>query len=148
MPLITRVFIKSGLIFFFIALLIGIAARTDMFYFAAITPLFWHTLMVGWITQIIMGVSMWMFPGRKKVESFQNQKWAWITFVLLNIGLGLRVIAEPFVNYGGPEFWKYLLLISAILQFIAICSYVIEIWPRVMSNKQRIKRRKAAKQKG
>lgn len=146
MPLITRLFIKSGLIFFFIALSIGIAAQIKTLYFAAILPLFWHTLMVGWITQIIMGVSMWMFPGRKKEESFQNQKWGWITYILLNVGLALRIVAEPFVSYASPEFWKYILLISAVFQFLAVCSYIIEIWPRVMSNKQRLMKRKAAKQ--
>lgn len=144
MPLITRLFIKSGLIFFFISLLIGIATQIQSLYFPAIIPLFWHTLMVGWITQIIMGVSMWMFPGRKKEESFQNQKWGWITYVFLNTGLALRVIVEPFVNVSGPEFWKMLLVISAVFQFVAVCSYVIEIWPRVMSPKQRIKKKRAA----
>lgn len=143
MPLITRLFIKTGLIFFLIALLIGVGAQADILNFAGITPLFWHALMVGWITQIIMGVSMWMFPGRIKKESFQNQKWGWLTYMFLNTGLALRMIAEPFVNTSQAVLWKILLVVSAVFQFIAVMSYVIEIWPRVMSKSQRRKKRKA-----
>lgn len=143
MPLITRLFIRSGLIFFLIALLIGVGSQADILNFESITPLFWHALMLGWITQIIMGVSMWMFPGRIKEESFQNQKWGWLTFGFLNMGLGLRMIAEPFVNTSDAGLWKVLLVISAVFQFIAVIAYVIEIWPRVMSKSQRRKKRKA-----
>lgn len=143
MPLITRLFIRSGLIFFLIALLIGVGSQADVLNFDGITPLFWHALMVGWITQIIMGVSMWMFPGRTKEESFQNQKWGWLTYGFLNVGLGLRMIAEPFVNTSGAELWKVLLVTSAVFQFIAVGSYVIEIWPRVLSKSQRRKKRKS-----
>lgn len=143
MPLITRLFIKSGLIFFLIALLIGVSSQAEILNFDGITPLFWHALMVGWITQIIMGVSMWMFPGRVKEESFQNQKWGWLTFGFLNVGLGLRLIAEPFINTSDAELWNILLVISALFQFIAVAAYVIEIWPRVMSKRQRRKKRKA-----
>jgi predicted membrane protein len=142
MSLITRLFIKSGLIFFLIALLIGVSSQAEMLNFDGITPLFWHALMVGWITQIIMGVSMWMFPGRVKEESFQNQKWGWLTFGFLNVGLGFRLIAEPFVNTSDTELWNILLVISALFQFIAVAAYVIEIWPRVMSKRQRRKKRK------
>lgn len=142
MPLITRLFIKSGLIFFVLALLTGIAMQVSWLRFPSISPLFWHMLMVGWITQIIMGISMWMFPGRKKEESFQNQKFSWIAYAGLNIGLALRVIAEPLIYIYPLSFWDAMLILSAGIQFVAIVSYVIEIWPRVMSKKQRRKKRR------
>jgi len=145
MPLITRIFIKTGMIYFVIALLLGIAQQTNAFMFPNITPLFWHALMLGWITQIIMGVSVWMFPGREKEESFQLQKWSWLAYGFLNVGLILRLLAEPFVNTSELLIWKYLLVISAITQFMGILCYVIELWPRVISKKQRRKQRKASR---
>lgn len=143
MPLITRFFIKTGLLFFLIALLVAVASQSKVLNFDGITPLFWHALMVGWITQIIMGVSMWMFPGRIKEENIKNQKWSWLTYGFLNVGLGLRFISEPFVHSSNTEFWKIVLVTSAILQFMAVVFYVREIWPRVMSKDQRRKKRKA-----
>jgi len=86
-----------------------------------------------------------MFPGRIKEESFQNQKWSWLTYILLNSGLILRLISEPMILQSEAYFWKVLLTISAVLQFVAVICYVIEIWPRVLSIKQRRKKKRANK---
>lgn len=144
MPLITRIFLKSGLLFFVGSLILGISLEVEAWEFPGLVPLFWHTLMVGWITQIIMGVSLWMFPGRNRVESFSNQKWAWLAYFLLEAGLILRIVSEPFVMWSQSAVWQLLLTCSALLQFFAVLSYVIEIWPRVVSKKQLIRQ----KQKG
>lgn len=133
------------MIYFLVALLLGIAQQINALTFPSATVLFWHTLMLGWITQIIMGVSVWMFPGRSKEESFQHQKWSWLAYGFLNTGLILRIIAEPFVSSSELMIWKYLLVISAATQFIGILCYVIEIWPRVLSKNQRRQQRKATR---
>jgi len=78
MPRIARTFIKTGLIYFLCALLLGLSIEFPVIHFPAMQPLFWHLLMLGWISQIIFGVSMWMFPGRTREEGFVAQKWAWI----------------------------------------------------------------------
>lgn len=136
MPLIARVFLKSGLIFFLGALLLGIALQVETLAFPALAPLFWHMLMLGWITQIIMGVSLWMFPHRKKVESFKNQCWAWFAYLFLNSGLILRIISEPLILTSTYEVWKVFVVLSAILQFFAVLFYALEIWPRVISKEK------------
>lgn len=142
MPLITRTFLKTGLIYFILALATGILLQIDSLTIPAYMPMFWHMLTVGWITQIIIAISLWMFPGRQKEESFRAQKWPWLTYGFLNVGLLLRFISEPMLSYSDASYWKVLLTLSAILQFLAVLSYVIEIWPRVFSRKQR-KRKKA-----
>ncbi len=143
MPLITRVFLKTGLIYFLGSLVLGILMQIKSLGFPNILPLFWHMLMLGWITQIIIAISVWMFPGREREESFWLQKWSWAAYILLNTGLILRIISEPLLVTAGGTVWKTLLAVSAVLQFLAICSYVIEIWPRVFSKKKRRKRKKA-----
>jgi magnesium-transporting ATPase (P-type) len=143
MPLIARLFLKTGMTWFLIALLLGVVQQIDTLLFPSISALFWHTLMLGWITQIIMGVSTWMFPGRMKVESFQNQRWSWLAYGFLNVGLIIRIISEPFISSSDWMVWKYLLAISAVIQFLGVVSYVIEIWSRVLSKKQRMKKKRA-----
>lgn len=145
MPLTTRLFIKSGLVYFLLSLGLGVLIQIDSFQFSGMSPMFWHALMVGWITQIIIGVSTWMFPGRIKEESFQNQKWEWIAFIGLNTGLPLRFLAEPMSASFEPNAWSHLLVISALLQLVGILSYVIGIWPRVQSKQQRRQTRAKAK---
>ena len=144
MPLITRLFLKTGLIYFMGALLVGIILQVESLGIPNLIPMFWHMLMVGWITQIIIGVSLWMFPGRSKEESFQHQKWGWLTYIFLNTGLISRFISEPMIIQSQAYFWKVLLTISAVLQFVAVICYVIEIWPRVLSPKQRRKKKKSS----
>lgn len=51
--------------------------------------------MVGWVTQMIIGVAFWMFPKYTRERPRGSEALAWITYVLLNVGLLLRAIAEP-----------------------------------------------------
>lgn len=142
MPLITRLFIKTGLVFLLFSLIAGVLIQVESVSIPNLQILFWHTLMLGWITQIIIGVSLWMFPGRKREETFSNQRWAWVAYVFLNSGLAFRIIAEPLLQLSASTIWKLLLIISAMLQFIAVVAYIIEIWPRAKGKKRHVKRTK------
>lgn len=115
--------------------------------FPGLMPLFWHMLMVGWITQIIFGVSIWMFPGRNREEGFKAQKWGWLTFIFLNLGLLLRMVSEPMVVTSTSELWNFLLVLSALLQFSAGLTYLLEMWPRIQSKKQQRKNREKRRQR-
>lgn len=130
------------MVYFVLALVTGLLLEVESLSLPTLMPLFWHMLMVGWITQIIMGVSTWMFPGRTRKEGFVNQKWNWLTFYFLNAGLVLRIVAEPLLAYSSAELWNILLVISALLQVAAGGTYLAEIWPRILSKKQQRKRRK------
>lgn len=142
MPFVSRTFVKAGMVYFVLSLIAALLLEIESISFPALMPLFWHMLMVGWITQIIIGVSTWMYPGRNREEGFINQKWNWLTLIFLNAGLILRIIAEPAVGYSNAEIWKVLLVLSALFQLMGGVTYLIEIWPRVLSKNQQRKRRK------
>lgn len=147
MPRLARLFIKTGLIYFITALLLALGTEFNWLQFPGSVPLFWHMLMVGWITQIIFGVSMWMFPGRSREEGFWVQKWGWLTYILLNTGLIFRIIAEPANYLSRYPVWDILIALSALTQAAAALTYIIEIWPRVQSKEQQRKQRKKKRQK-
>lgn len=147
MPLISRTFIKAGMIFFALSLGTSLLIEINITAMPGLIPLFWHMLMVGWITQIIFGVSIWMFPGRNRDEGFKAQIWGWLTFIFLNSGLVLRIVSEPFAGPAAAGFWKSLLVLSAILQVLAVLAYLIEMWPRIMSKKQQRKKRKKQRER-
>src|SRR5699024_6052903 len=144
MPLISRTFIKAGMAFFVLSLVTGLITEINLAALPAMGPVFWHMLMVGWITQIIFGVSIWMFPGRNRKEGLKAQKWGWLTFIFLNGGL-LRVISEPAVTISTSEIWRIVLTGSALLQLLAAITYLIEMWPRIISKKQQRKKRARSK---
>lgn len=147
MPRIARTFVKTGMLYFLASLLVGVAMEIPSLSQPVLMPLFWHMLMVGWITQIIFGVSLWMFPGRTREEGFRAQKLGWLTYFFLNLGLVLRIIAEPMLSYSQALFWDELIVASAILQVAAAVTYVIELWPRILSKKQRRQNRKKKRQR-
>lgn len=130
------------MVWFLLSLLAGVLVALDPPWVPLILPLFWHMLMVGWITQIIMGVSIWMFPGRTREEGFHAQMKGWLAWAFLNSGLLLRVISEPFTGEKSAAALRALLVLSALLQLLAGIIYAAEIWPRVQSREQRRRNRK------
>ena len=94
-------------------------------------PVFYHLLMVGWSTQLICGVALWMFPPLSREQPRGDERLGWLTYGALNAGLLLRVICEP-LNAWSPAAWlAWALVLSALLQVLAIWAFVFAIWPRV-----------------
>lgn len=136
MPPLTRWFIKAGLAYFVAALAVGIAVSVPFLSrrspaVAALGPVYLHLLVVGWITQLILGVAYWMFPAYSKERPRGYEGLAWATFVLLNAGLILRIVAEPLQAVQRSTIWGGMLALSALLQWLAGVGYVVNIWGRV-----------------
>lgn len=139
MPTVTRWFIKAGLIYFLMGVALAFAAELPFINSGALLlPVYWHMLVMGWLTQIIIGVSIWMFPRKWRDKNKRESVLTWLTFWLLNSGLILRFLTEPFLPIFYDTFSIQLIIItSAILQISAICTYIAEIWPRVQSRKKK-----------
>ncbi|MFN8577079.1 MAG: hypothetical protein U0354_09510 [Candidatus Sericytochromatia bacterium] len=104
-------------------------------FFTVTTPIYFHFYMIGWITQLIFGVAWWMFP----VITIENPKGsdnqAWLLYILINTGLILRSIAEPFNALESDKIWAVLLVLSAIIQFFSGVLYSFILWKRVKPKK-------------
>lgn len=136
MPFLTRLFVKTALVYFIAALLTGllVAARPVLglpSIVAALTPVYFHLLMVGWVTQLILGVAHWMFPKFSREEPRGRDWLTWTIYGLLNAGLLLRVMAEPTRTVNDADVWGWLLALSALLQWLAAMAFVANLWPRV-----------------
>jgi hypothetical protein len=136
MPTLTRWYVKSALIFFILALLIAflqsgqniIAAPASV---AALGPVYFHLFLVGWVTQLIFGVAFWMFPKYSIERPRGSEPLGWITFWLLNTGLILRALGEP-VMASLPSVWiGWLLVTSAVLQWLAGLFFFANTWGRI-----------------
>ncbi len=139
MPPITRWFIKSGMIYFLAGIVLAFVAELPIVNTGALLlPVYWHMLVLGWITQIIMGVSIWMFPRRnRELRSVQTMP-AVLAFWTLNAGLLLRIFTEPFIPlYPNTVWMTTVVVLSSALLFVSVVFYLIEIWPRVYSRKKR-----------
>lgn len=92
-------------------------------------PTYLHLLIVGWLTQLIFGVAFWLFPKYSSAKPRGSERLGWASFVLLNVGLLLRLLAEPRAMLGGEA--GGLLIVSAIVQLLAGWAFVANTWPRV-----------------
>lgn len=135
-----RFFIRTALANLLAAFLVGaIVLLNQAFEFdgrlSTLMPVFYHLLMVGWVTQLICGVSLWMFPPFSRERPRGNEQFGWLSYGALNAGLWLRVIFEPLHTWVPDSWYGIMLVPSALLQVFAIWMYVVAIWPRVKGKK-------------
>lgn len=135
MPVLTRLFVRSSLVYLVAALATGLLLALRSLgemppIVNALAPVYFHLLMLGWIAQLIFGVVYWMFPKYSKEQPHRSERLAWAVYWLLNTGLVLRVVAEPLNAVQGGA-WGWALALSALLQWLAGMAFVINTWGRV-----------------
>lgn len=129
MPPLSRWYIKLAIVYFIAALSVGtLQAVVGMPYLG---PAYVHMLVVGWITQMIFGVAYWMFPKFSADAPRGDNTIAVATFVLLNIGLLLRVVVEPLRAWRPDTAPGWLLVASGVTQALAAIGFALNTWPRV-----------------
>jgi hypothetical protein len=134
MPVIVRWYLRTALVMFVLALLVGVLQNLSgmlSFLPPGLTPVYFHMLMVGWVTQFILGVAIWMLPKYSMEKPRANEIFSWATYILLNIGLLVRIFSEPFNALSPGTSWAWLLVFSAFLQWLAGLFFVINTWGRV-----------------
>lgn len=137
MPPLTRWYIKLALAYLVAALLAGVlqGARAVLALppavVAAVGPAQVHLFVVGWVTQMIFGVAYWMFPKYAPDAPRGNDALAVATFVLLNTGLVMRVVVEPWHAIRPAPALGVALAVSAGAQWLAGLGFAANTWSRV-----------------
>jgi hypothetical protein len=129
MPLLTRTFIKTAMIDLALALVLGMLLALGIT--SGLFPVYIHLLVFGWLTQLIFGVVFWMFPKFSIEKPRGSEALGWWTYTLLNAGLLLRAIAEPIQSTRPNVFSGWMLVLSAVLQFLSGLLFVLNSWGRV-----------------
>jgi hypothetical protein len=139
MPPIARNFVKAAFLYFLAAFILGALIMLDRWLnlshwlkFVYLSQL--HLLVVGWITQLAIGVAYWIFPRFLREQDSRprgSDALAWAVLVSLNAGLLLRFIFEP-IYLMGPQPWlAALMALSGVLQALAALGFGWLIWGRV-----------------
>jgi hypothetical protein len=132
MPKLTRWFLKAAFLYLIVALLSGILlALPDGYPIAGLFPIYIHTLVFGWLTQLIFGVALWMFPKYSLAKPRGHEWLGWATFVLLNLGLLLRIIFEPLQSIASSLLGGWMLVLAATLQWLSGLAFVLNTWARI-----------------
>lgn len=130
-----RIYIRTALVYLVAAGLLGgaLLAGEGLGWASALAParpLFYHLLTVGFATQLIGGVALWMFPPLSRERPRGDERLGWAAYGLLNVGLLLRA-AEPFLAWRPGPWVRPALAASAIFQALAVWLLAATLWPRV-----------------
>lgn len=140
MPILSRVAIRSALAYLVLGALGALVYWVNAIwvplpdlanYTAALSPTYVHLIVVGWLTQFIFGVMYWMFPIINKTQPRGDTRLAWLAFALLNVGLLLRIVSEPWRSVQPTALNGGLMVASSLLQWLASAIFVALTWPRV-----------------
>ena len=149
MPLTSRAFVKASIIclclgailgaLLFINRLVPLGPRV-----AALRVSHIQLLIVGWLTQLILGVAWWLFPPLKtgllsgdpaRARRGQAQRGSepllWATFVCLNAGVLLRSLFEPLFIWTQVPLFSMLAGMSGILLLVAAGAFAANMWGRL-----------------
>ena len=139
MPPIARTFVKAALVYFLAAFVLGALMMLDQWlglgrWLRAVYLSQLHLLVVGWITQMAIGVAYWIFPRFRRQEAAQprgSEMLGWGVFVCLNAGLLLRFLFEPFMLMDPASWLAAVVALSGVLQALAALGFGWLIWGRV-----------------
>ena len=139
MPPIARAFVKAAFLYFLLAFLLGALMMLDRWlafsrWLKVVYMSQLHLLVVGWITQLAIGVAYWMFPRFWKEQDPRprgSDALAWLVFASLNAGLLLRFLLEPFYLMGPQPWLAALMALAGVLQALAAIGFAWIIWGRI-----------------
>ncbi len=135
MPPLTRWFVKTSFVYLALALIAGLLLEIQSVFklstLGGLFPVYIHLFVLGWLTQLVFGVVFWMFPKHSVEKPRGNEFLGWWTYALLNLGLFLRVLAEPTNSIHPNPLSGWTLVLSAIIQFLAGLLFVVNSWGRV-----------------
>lgn len=136
MPTLSRTFIKLGLLYFVLGLMMGAVMQLQPVLgwsgkIQLIRPVYLHVLFIGWVTQIIMGVGYWMFPKYSRDTPRGNETLGWAVLTLLNAGLVLRSVGEPSVLLLPEAGLGWTLPVGALCLLLSGWGFILNTWGRI-----------------
>lgn len=132
---LARRYIKTSLVFAAISALLGMHMIAQRFSDKP-QPLRWfptahgHIFLVGFVTMMIMGVAIWMFPRPKGAH--YSLLVSEICYWLITAGTAVRAVGEIAANYSMLKFWLWLSAVGGFAQGIAILLFIANIWTRIV----------------
>lgn len=137
MPIVTRAYVFAALLWLLLSLAAGLVLAAPGRFPAAwvavvMGPGWTHMWALGWLTQLIFGIAWWLLPTIDRQRGRGTAWPLWLGFVCLNLGLPLRLLAEPAARAAPAPAWASIgVLLAAAMLLAAGTCFVIPMWRRV-----------------
>jgi len=139
MPHESRLFVKAGLVYLALTFVLGgvllIAEGLGWAVPRAFAVEHAHLGGVGWLVNLVIGIALWMLPLNRERFPATHGRYpsgtVYACFVLLNGGLVVRLLAEPWYQLAANPVATVLLVLAGIAQPLAIVLFVLIAWQRI-----------------
>jgi hypothetical protein len=149
MPVTSRTFIRASILYLCLGAVLGALMLVNRWLpleskIIVLKSSHVQFLVVGWLTQLILGVAWWLFPplaislhpgAPRPARRGQRQRGSaplfWATFVCLNAGVLLWSIFEPLYSLTQIGTYGFLAGISGVFLAVAAIAFVLNMWGRV-----------------
>lgn len=132
MPRLSRLMIRAAFLYLLLGFTIGglLLANKGLPLHPALwnwLPLHIEFLLMGWIVQLVMGTAFWILPRYWTKPRRPRARFAWLAFVLLNVGVWL-VAASVLLGYGRQLLW-----LGRLVELTAVLAFAAHAWTRIVS---------------
>jgi len=145
MPVTSRTFVRASVVYLCFGAVIGALLLINRTLqepaIAVLRASHVQMLIVGWLTQFILGVAWWLFPPLKRdVQPRASRRGQalrgsealfWFTFLSLNIGTIVGASFAPLHAWTQIELLDQMSYSSDLFLLIAALAFILNIWNRV-----------------
>lgn len=123
-------FLRAALLWLIATGAVGLYGTIDPAFSALFRPTHAHMGLVGFLIAMVMGVAFWMMPRPGGIRQTTLEP---LTFFLLQGGLILRVIGEPWWRRGGGAAAHSLFIASGVLLLASMITFGYAMSKRVVT---------------
>lgn len=132
MPRLSQWFVRATFVYLLLGFTIGwllLAHKGQPLYSGMWSWLPTHIefLLMGWVVQLTMGMAFWILPRYWQSPKRPKEGFAYLAFVLLNVGIVLVVAGTTF----GANHW--FLVIGRVAEVAAMAFFARHAWTRIVS---------------
>ncbi len=148
MPATSRLYVRASLLYLGLGAVLGALLMINRWLFLgawvyALKASHVQFLIIGWLTQLILGVAWWLFPPLKieqgpdgaQARRGQAQRGSeplfWVTFALLNAGILMRGLGIPLQAWIRAGWLEVANGLSGLFLLAAAVAFVLNMWARV-----------------
>lgn len=135
---LVRRFIKTGIGFLFIGIVVGAYMLVQRELFARwpnpyLVSAHAHAVLVGFVMFLIMGVALWLFPRPERGDERYRPERAELSYWILAIATAARFIFEAARAWTPATWLGWVVLAGGLGQAVGLVLYFVTMWPRIRS---------------
>jgi len=133
---IVRYYIKTGVAFLLLGLLLGgymifLRDVRGVYPNTMLVTAHVHVILIGFVMMIIMGIAQWMFPKPRKDDSHYDPGMAWIVYWVMLVATLIRFAGEVTGSSVESRLLDWGTFLGATLQILGIGYFFFNIWTRI-----------------